>query len=347
MSRVLLIHVSDIHFGSEFYANRNSVPNARNSSAPPPPAAPKRTIPGLAAHDVGACEELENEILALKSALRPDQTVLVVSGDLTVLGEASEFAMAHTFLRSRIQATWMRASGLGDIVDSVVAVPGNHDHLRGHLSRTIHRSRPSTGVYPFFEPTRSANANCWWIHHVIDVDRLCLQIGGLDSCGASSGQPFATGSLDLAALTELETVMHAHPSPPGSHVVRLLVLHHALDPASSPSLKQRLAHQTHKLDDASRRALETFCAQTNTQFVLTGHLHVPGVPQKGAQLRPGMEIRCGTSLQEGPQRKLGQIFMAHVIEARTRPHWTTRVFQRLPIQRSFVEATSWQFQASL
>ena len=346
---MLLVQVSDVDFGAEFFVKpQRTWPPA--PSTPPGPGLPARPagayFPGLVPHDVGACQDLENKILELKHELKPDRTVLLVTGDLTVWGEPSEFAIAKTFLRSRIRTAWKSAAGLGPVVDEVIAVPGNHDHLRGRAYRTAIRLQPSSGVYPFFPASRSPTPDVWWIHNVIEVGGLRIEVSGLDSCGAKTGQLFAQGQIDLAALQELEKSVAGSTTSVGTPTVRIMLIHHALD-QPAPVSPVRAAYQSaHSMDPASRAELSRYCQRTNTLFVLTGHLHAPALPRV-QQPQPGTEIRCGTSLQQGSHNKFGQTFLAHLVDDEDDgPRWRTRTFQRCP-GRAFVEAQTWRYSTPL
>ena len=96
---IALIQISDLHFAHEFF------PKGHRATVPAnPQAAPLVAAQGLAAHDVAACEDLDNAVGAIFSdwaatGSPPSLKLLVITGDLTVCGDDSEFSLALTFVR--------------------------------------------------------------------------------------------------------------------------------------------------------------------------------------------------------------------------------------------------------
>lgn len=334
LSKVLLVQLSDVHFGPELF------PSSNGSNPIPGSPRPAR-MPGMSPHDFGACQDLENELLRLRMQTGVERLAVLVTGDLTVSGDASEFALAQSYIRGRIRTLWSNAIGLGKVADVVVMIPGNHDHLGGRFLRTIVRQRPSAPAYQFFHPTHSTN-HSWWNLHEIRTSDLCIQIGGLDSCGSQTPQFAARGSVDPGAIRELEQAMLTS-GPVGLHrtLVRILLLHHSLQSGASGGIKAAV----HALDTASQQLVHSFCNNTNTRFVLTGHEHSPLLPtQSPAAL--GTEIRCGSSLQEGGHNGHGQVFLVHAVSGGQKPCWETLAYQRAP-QRSFVPVRQLVYRSDL
>jgi hypothetical protein len=294
----------------------------------------------MSPHDLGACQDLENQLLWLRKQAGADPLVLLVTGDLTVSGDASEFALAQSYLRGRLQTVWASSLGLGKVANSVITIPGNHDHLGGRLARTLVRRHPVSPAYAFFPPTQSRN-HAWWQLHEILSDDLIVQIGTLDSCGAQTPQFGARGSIDQHAIQELEQAMHSRRSDNlHAAVVRILMIHHSLSPHPNA-----MVAATHALDQRSQQLVQDYCNKTLTQFVLTGHEHCPLMPKVGPPPF-GTEIRCGSSLQDGNHSGNGQIFLLHTVNGGANPRWQTVAYQRLG-QRPYVPATQITYSTRL
>jgi predicted phosphodiesterase len=294
----LIIHISDLHIGREWY---------------PAPA----LLRGAFAHDPGLCAELQTEVVALISRRAARAALVVVSGDLTTLGSHSEFVMALTFLRSRIQESWHLGVGLGPYEIQVLAVPGNHDHAQDtSWSHLAQRADPS--VYTSFLPLGKE-----WLKTFRDGG-LCLEILGIDSCGSKNLQVFAQGGIDPGSLTKLTNELRVAASIPAQARLRLLICHH-----SPGSLTFGAFHPI------SAGLVQAFCARERIHFVLTGHTHDHHLPAPRTVHTMGMELRCGTTLQGAPPNKIpnppfGNTFLVHSIWHQLPVVvWRSELFQRV------------------
>lgn len=313
----MIVHVSDLHFGAEMYPawTRTGAPLRPRT---PPSAAFLPGMHGAFPHDPGACRELQNEIQSRILLRNPRQVVVVASGDLTALGDDSEFALALTFLRSRVQTSWHSGLGLGPYAHDVRVVPGNHDHALGRLrSHLVQRAAPLHGIYVHDGPEWS---------RTYTEDGLVLEVFGLDTCSSPGRQWLARGGVADTAMGALGRKMDeaddarrlASASEPW---LRLLVCHHS--PSGGPSIAADLAG-----------AIRSMCAQRGVHFVLSGHTHAPEVPLPRSTHRMGLDLRCGTTLQGAlPGRlpsKHGQVFLVHWIWRQPdRIVWQTEPFQRI------------------
>lgn len=304
----MIVHISDLHFGGELY------PAWTWTGAPlaPPPWRGILALQGLFPHDPGACRELQVVIKGLVDAKRPRRVLVAVTGDLTALGYDSEFVLALTFLRSRLQSSWNSGLGLGSYDLDVLAVPGNHDHARGSiLSHVAQLAAPLCGLYFREEPE-------WCVPY--EDHSLRLDVLGIDSCGAPGTQWFAKGRTDPRSLDRLAAVLASTGG--GRNPLRILLCHHP------PSAGGR------HVDQESAKAVLNFCKQQRIHFVLCGHTHDPLVPRPGTPHTFGMELRCGTTLQGALPGRLpsrsGQTFLVHwVWPSGTDVLWRTEPFQRL------------------
>jgi len=314
-AKVLLLHISDLHFGARYLSGR------------------RRSLPqGLQPHDLMACDDLELVWKQLIWTERPKLALVVVSGDLTLMGLDAEFCVANTFIRGRIHSQWNLASGLGGTADQQWAVPGNHDHWGGRLNplfvlqqRWLHGS-----MFP-----RLSNRSCW-AERYDDIPGLQLMLMGLDSNAGPHADPFAKGSIDPADLKELEDWMNDFRSSKDQREVRILVMHHS---RHFPGVSSKLSHE---LDVDSQSLLHDFLRDQRINFVFTGHMHEPIVPR--ASIPPtGLELRCGTTLQRSRSPKslpsaAGHTFLLHSAELREdQVHWESRLFSRKDPALPFIE----------
>ena len=302
---------------------------------------------GLYPHDLGACEDLSIRIRELVHDLKPSQPVLLVTGDLTTRGAASEFALALTYLRGELYQSWSTTLGLLGPFSKTFMIPGNHDHWNGSVTGAVFHHGATTsavhGTYfvgPFGQP--------WW-HETLEQQGIQLQLMGLDSCSRSTFQVAARGYIDLNSLSDLAnriTMAEQRAAARGLRSIRVLLIHH------SPSYQAKRSFRWFKeMDPSSCQALEDFCKAHRIHFVLTGHVHTPFVPSPRTQHSWGTELRCGTTLQGAPLGKLpspnGNVFLTHALWLQdTTPHWRTSVYQRR-YQLGFRENTSLRYEITL
>jgi len=340
----MIFHVSDLHFAEELY------PSWTRSGAPvvpktPPWRARLSLSQGVFPHDVAACEELENETKALIRDEKPQRALLVASGDLTLTGDDSEFVMALTYLRGRLQRDWSGVLGIGPYIRETFTVPGNHDHWYSSTMRGFRN--PTRGISPIHGTYfRGPVGHSWW-HESLEEGSIQLQLMGIDSRDPASGSLAARGYIDstsLAALGHDINQADIFARQKSLFPVRVLVVHH------SPQ-HRGIFKWLNEIDHGSRQLLDQFCQRHSIHFVLTGHVHDPLVPAPGTPHTYGMELRCGTTLQGAPPRKLpsksGNVFLLHAIyEDSGSVEWRTDVYQRA-LQGPFTEATSKRYQVTL
>ena len=314
----LIFHISDLHFDREFYPRLNRL------TAPVVPRAPLVATQGFFPHDLGACEELENEIKAIKLARKPRRVLLIVSGDLTRKGDDSEFVTALTYLKSRFRRDWSGFIGLGPHVSEVFSIPGNHDHWRGSSWHTV-----ASGLSPIHDIYFACLPGQLSWYQTLEEGGVQLQLIGIDSRDPSATTVAARGSLDINVLKALTTKINIADSDAKLKSlipVRVLILHHSPEYRGS-------SRWVHELDVKSRNELDIFCNTNKIHFVLTGHVHEPIVRSGTIKHTYGMELRCGTTLQGAPignlPGKLGNIFLLHTISGSSgNVNWTSELYQR-------------------
>jgi 3',5'-cyclic AMP phosphodiesterase CpdA len=321
---VLIVHVSDLHFGSTIHPLLTVGPKGSLASY----LAPQ----GLFPHDFGAAQELKTELTSLIRSTTPRLAILVVSGDLTITGASSEFVNALTFLHERLGVSYSRRLGLKGLFNDVMAIPGNHDHWKGSYWG-LFGNRPASQLHGTYFVGPSGQD--WW-HEVRDTGSLQVQVMGIDSTGASKLHFAATGSVVSTSLTALDQQIAAANAKAAGPIIRVLTVHHSIS---------QTATWTHELDPQSLADVNAFCARNEIHFVLTGHTHRHLVPAPGTPHGFGTELRCGTTLQGAPPGKMpsrdGQIFLAHAAKkGRAGVEWETTIYQRTSTSGSFVEVKS-------
>jgi hypothetical protein len=339
----MIVYISDLHFAEELYPSWTR--SGTLASKTPPLRARLSLFQGVFPHDVGACEELENEIKALIRSRKPLNSLLVVSGDLTWTGDDSEFVMALTYLRGRLQRYWTGRLGLSPWIKETYAVPGNHDQWNSSRLRGIinpgGRISPIHGI--FF---RGPSGQSWWHSSLVQND-VQLQLMGIDLCEPARLTLFARGYIDKASLTALDQeISKADTSAQKNSLrpVRVLVVHHS--PEYTGGLRWFKEIEPTSLGD-----LKQFCKTHDIHFVLTGHVHKEFVPAPGTLHAAGTELRCGTTLQGAPRGKVpnpsGNVFLVHLLFTDgSLVEWQTRVYQRAK-QGPFTEAKSQRYAVTL
>jgi hypothetical protein len=282
-------------------------------------------------------EDLETAIRLLRKREGANWCGLVVSGDVTASGDASEFVQALSFLHQRVRASWNESRGLEALFDHITCVPGDQDYAGGAHPGPTSSYVASYVRRMFFPP---AQGNHWWLHHVQRLPSFWLQICGIDACGSNTKHYRKGGWIESAALAELLNAVKSAGKPEGKiPIVRVLVLHQSPAHAGAPA---GAAPTPPPMGQQCRDQLRDFCRKADIHFVLSGQTHEPLLP---TVMSPGgTEIRCGTTLQRLPQTPhSGHTFMAHLL---TRSNhavaWETRLYQRSPRGRFLVVKPSFR-----
>jgi 3',5'-cyclic AMP phosphodiesterase CpdA len=292
MGKIVLAHISDLHFGSRILNDRFT------------------GIPHRIGHDkvlaLGLMTALED--LPVHSQIN-DPINVVVSGDLTRAGSESEFAVAHTLLRSTARLTQVAPPdflGYSIADDQFASVPGNHDQYGAGFMAT--QNPAVTGVH--FEVTP-------WHRRFIDSnDQVTLDLFGIDTNSGfilvpQGGNVLAWGGISSQQFTQLENLLIAN-LPVQGRTVRALMMHHSLSYRSGTvgALVWMSA-----LLPFSKLRLERICANHGIAAILTGHTHTMLCKQLQARTTGGTqrtfwELRSWSTLV-GPRKING--FLAHEI----------------------------------
>jgi hypothetical protein len=302
MDRILLFHLSDLHFGSGFLGT--SDPRV-----------------GLGGHEIGLCEPLQ---LALKEApfedfhiTQEDKLVYFIGGDLTRSGSLHDFQLVFTALFSQLE--WFKdltgtvdAVELGLTLADTYSIPGNHDHWKGKPVQLY--------PYPIFPPAYHAGifpdlmATTPWRQPIPSANgKFILELFGIDSSEGLRGQ--STNFRARGKLSQEE--LHGVKNPAGG-VVRK-GLEQLLDDARSaeaadhvPRLRAVGCHHSFgnrngladawPLDGNSITNLLQLCRKFKVHAVLTGHALLSQLAAKSAKQRLvclGASVRLHSAARDG------------------------------------------------
>ena len=330
---IAIIHISDLHFGREIFPATSRGAGAVARRIPV-------GAPGMLSHDVNALLDLEACVRRLivhnKLDANPwDKRLLVVSGDLTAVGDDSEFALALTALQGELFIDTTRSVEFAELFDEVLTVPGNHDHWK---ARALHAwafttwgASPIHGKYFVGDP--QSPAKYWW-YRGIGSKHVYLQIAGVDSSAGPGANLLARGPLPPSWDHELEKRFSGDAGALGATpVARFLVTHHSLHPGGGFA---GFAHGFAAQDEAD---LLDFARRVRLHRVLTGHLHEPRVAGD-------IELRCGTTLQSAlfgrSPARMGWTFLLHELDAldNGKIRLTTHTYARTPRSGGFQRAAT-------
>jgi 3',5'-cyclic AMP phosphodiesterase CpdA len=313
MGRILLFHLSDLHFGSGFIGTTNQ-------------------LVGLNGHDVDMCRRLRVDLRHARlndfHANGEDAINYLIGGDLTRIGSDHDFHLSHTY--TLLQLDWVtdrmrsqQSAALGLPHDHVYAIPGNHDHWRGIqpiVRKNVPLRRPpayNPDVFPdFLEPTP-------WRHTLWSPDRtFAVELFGVDSNeglrnkatnlraeGELSQEEllgkFVGGALVKPGLSQLLQAADAEAANDRKPRVKAVACHHAFGNKGGLLDAWPLSNQ-------SIQDLLTLARQYDVRAVLTGHTHY-FLHWQQAGSPTVWELRCGSTTQKGKQPQ-PQGFWVHEID---------------------------------
>jgi Calcineurin-like phosphoesterase len=297
MDRILLFHLSDLHFGSGFYGS---------------PGVPR----GLEGHQTKLCELLQHALQ--KARLRDfqstsnDKTVYFVGGDLTRIGSDLDFQLVYTYLFSKLSwAEDRHGNGedleLGLSTGDTYSIPGNHDNWGGVSPRYLPLKLPPAyngKIFPSF-----MEVTPWRKSIPSPNGDFILELFGVDSNEGlrnTNTNAFAGGSL---SKEELQGVM-AGPRIIKDGLLQLLAAAEADEKMDEiPRFRAVGCHHSFgnngglatawPLTPASIANLLKLCRQFKVHAVLTGHAHY-FLNWRQNPLNTGWhvwELRCGSTLQ--------------------------------------------------
>jgi 3',5'-cyclic AMP phosphodiesterase CpdA len=259
MDRILLVHFSDVHFGSSAYNNPLWKP-----------------VSALVAngHDNLLVDELmlvwNNRQRLLRSMIGApgDPLHVVVSGDLTRVGSPRDFAISRDFFYSSWgppnytvpKGTAVAGLNLALPPGALPANPGNHDQWAG---ANWWMAPPAYNPFGFINAFGRA---AWQSPMTITQGALAVELYGVDSNSGLVGSmytPGQGGAIDAKELASLESSL-AKAGLPSRQTVRVALCHHGFDHVGTP---------LQPLDAPSREELLRIASDHEISVVLTGHSH--------------------------------------------------------------------------
>ncbi|CAO3428736.1 hypothetical protein [Azospirillum argentinense] len=239
---------------------------------------------GYAGHHDIALEHLEEFLEDLRLS-DPTPVRLIVTGDVTRNGHASQFNMAGEYLGGRLPPA--RASMGLEVRDwRDLTIPGNHDHWPGKDNSL---GVPACNLNSVLNPTPETvmvpgpGGN---------PDILFIRVNSDADVPARSPSRFFANGEFTSQLWHLDTIL---PTPPTDNEIRVLLLHHSPGYVSSKTPAQL------SIEPSCRRDLESFIVRHKIRVVMCGHVHehtVGILPVTwNDQTVEVLEARCGSTTQ--------------------------------------------------
>ncbi len=328
MGRILLVHFSDIHFGSDFVGT-------------------KKRILGLSGHELLLCAHLravtrrQGRFTVANDFNVPAEERLhfVLSGDLTRVGSDNDFCLAYQWLLDRWSLYNLvnrpQPFGLEIPPADLYSVPGNHDQWDGK----------SPGPTNWLSP-KSYNPNlvpAWlrptpWRSAIASTEGdFVLDLFGVDS---NSGLPggrgnlFAEGAISNRQLMMLEREMRQSIADEKNDKIprmRAIVCHHSFQGQGA----------TAGLRPNSVVQLTRLAYTYNAAAILTGHMHKE-LHDKYQNVKNQMfwEIRAAAAVQRDPQPALQGFWVHEIVRRRSRFAWNAWQYELGPNRRGFARLPS-------
>jgi 3',5'-cyclic AMP phosphodiesterase CpdA len=269
MRLATFVHISDLHF-------KNQAQDAAVSRL----YALMPGLDGLLGHSYKSLTLLDPFFVDLQTS---ENAQLLITGDLTRVGNALEFQIADQYLGSELTPPLGNLIGLWVSNWLQLSIPGNHDRfpgipfLWGGPTREYHTTFPSMPRIVDFQLQSSRK-------HLL---RLILIDTDADVSGWSLNRGAARGSF-FSQIRALRGLL----SPPREFEIRVLCLHHS---RAKGGYFLRIASD-------SRRALDAFIVDHEISVLLSGHIHDPALVKVSTATsstgsRKYLEARCGTTTQ--------------------------------------------------
>lgn len=279
MHLATFLHISDLHFGL-------IEPGSFDARAPQI-WAKLPWLEGLLGHRHRSLVRLRDFFFEMRRG--ESDTRLIVTGDLTTMGNSEEFDTADEFLKASLWPPRGNDVGLHIPQWKCLAIPGNHDHWPGWATTFGPETSAFRKHFPGFPIVRLpiplvGGHSVRFLLIDTDFDVWCVGWNRFLARGSFTSQ-----------LTDLARKLGKESRP--EKEIRVLCLHHSR------------AHvgRTLRMEDASRDALNDFIVNEDIAVLLCGHIHTPLVKSFRASHEGRsvhyLEARCGTTtLSDIPYR---------------------------------------------
>jgi 3',5'-cyclic AMP phosphodiesterase CpdA len=276
-NRLLLtiLQISDLHIG----AIDPATGDALISTAAAQLFANFTWFDGVLGHHARALQDLKKFRSDLVDA--GEDPLVIVSGDITRVGDGVEFDTANDFLSSQIDLNPPHGNYVGLHCSKWLdtAIPGNHDHWPG---RPVVRGGPHPTFATYFPPNKLPYV---WSRTL--ANGRVLQLIGVNTDAdvnpnGHNKRLRAVGSFQ-SQLARAAPILGAKKSED----IRVLLMHHSWH-KRGPLLS---------IDRGTRGALNQFFPTHGIQIVLTGHTHKPLHRRFVITAGDILECRCGTTTQ--------------------------------------------------
>lgn len=264
--QIRILHLSDLHFGSNHICNHDANTGSGNGMA---------TMKDLICHDL--CDEEWSRLdWANQSSQEPTPLVVAVTGDLTQNAELVEFDQAHDFLMGLTEAPLL---GTKIRVRDIFAVPGNHDVVFAR-HEAAHRFGPYCQFYnkiyqsiqPIIRPyTRPDDASSLSRIYTFPENRFL--IAEINSCFHVEKDTVdqSRGQVDQQAIAGIRSQLESLSSEAKDWIKIAIVHHH-------PVLLPSFIEPGRGVDAiCNARSLLRLLRDHRFQLILHGHKHFPQI----------------------------------------------------------------------
>lgn len=249
--QLLIIHLSDVHFGKEHRFDPPSTPDGDTPKRAGYPQLLQKLVDDLQEPDPGC------------------PVIICVTGDLATAATYGEFQEAEEFIRGLANAPILgRPRG----IESIFLVPGNHDveydskdvgkrwqrfvELHNRLYGTMIKREDPWALVKLYDRMKDCGAVVLCLNSSIYVER-----------GAPDED---RGHVDMKQLTAIDTALKALAADQKEASVRIALIHHhpvLIPPLAEPGRGYDAVHNSGKL--------LTILRQNGFHVVLHGHKHIP------------------------------------------------------------------------
>ena len=250
-SQVIIIHLSDIHFGRQHRFNPSDTPNGDKPF--------EKDFPTL-------IQKLQED-LSTKDPRCP--VIICITGDIVETASVEEFNLAENFIK---ELRKINILGKTRSLKSIFIVPGNHD-IKYDSENIGIRWQQFTDFFNRVYDTKILRENPWQFAQVYDrVDEFGIIVVSINSSiYIEKDKPDEDrGRLDIKQLTQIEEQLMSISSDRLKKSIKIAIMHHhpVLIPAlAEPGRGYDAVHNSGKLI--------TILGRYGFHLILHGHKHNP------------------------------------------------------------------------